>query len=65
MKKLKAYFKYWIHCNDPKHCSWSNPCTKNGGYLLSEPWFRIGKVQFWHTIKIACLCGKVFYNIED
>jgi hypothetical protein len=58
-----GYFKSWIHSYTCKHCIW----RKRGynSYTVSEPWFRIGKWQIWHTIKIACLCGKIFYNIED
>ena len=65
MKKLIAYFKYWKHCHTIT-CIWrQNRTYKDGGYTITEPWFRIGSYQVWHTIKIACLCGKVFYNIED
>jgi hypothetical protein len=60
MKKLKAYFKSWYHS---LHCTWRG--MKKNTYTITEPWFRIGSYQVWHTIKIACLCGKVFYNIED
>ena len=53
--KPKAYFKSWLH---------SLRC-KEGKYTIDEPFFRIGPFQFWHTIKIACLCGKVFYDINN
>jgi hypothetical protein len=66
MKKLKAYYLRWKHFHGSTDCGWrKDSMCKNGSYIISEPWFRIGKIQFWRTIKIACLCGKVFYNIED
>jgi hypothetical protein len=66
MKKLKAYFAQWFHSCNPTACPWNNKHGfVSGNYRITEPWFRIGKCQIWHTIKIACLCGKVFYDIEN
>lgn len=60
MKKIKAYFEQGFHglfCNQSGYV--------NGCYTIDEPWFRIGKLQIWRTIKIACCCGKVFYDINN